>query len=252
LTGSGAEATGGPQRLVALMPMRHDSERVPGKNYRPFGDGRPLFHHMLDALAGCPEIDRVVIDTDSPTIKEDCAHRYPDVVVLDRPQRLVSGMTPMNDVLLHDVIEVDSEFYLQTHATNPLLSSETLRRAIRTFFDSYPGHDSLFGVTRVQTRFWDSDGRAVNHDPDTLIRTQDLPPLFEENSCVYIFRGETLRKSHNRIGKRPYLFEIDRLEAVDIDDEADFEIAEFLFERKRRRWTDASCADHMPSPSAEL
>jgi len=234
------------------MPMRHDSERVPGKNYRPFGDGRPLFHHMLDALAGCPEIDRVVIDTDSPTIKEDCAHRYPDVVVLDRPQRLVSGMTPMNDVLLHDVIEVDSEFYLQTHATNPLLSSETLGRAIRTFFDSYPSHDSLFGVTRVQTRFWDSDGRAVNHDPDTLIRTQDLPPLFEENSCVYIFRGETLRESHNRIGKRPYLFEIDRLEAVDIDNEADFEIAEFLFERKRRRWTDASCADHMPSPSAEL
>ena len=88
MTGSGADATGGPQRLVALMPMRHDSERVPGKNYRPFGDGRPLFHHMLDALAGCPEIDRVVIDTDSPTIKEDCAHRYPDVVVLDRPQRM--------------------------------------------------------------------------------------------------------------------------------------------------------------------
>jgi CMP-N-acetylneuraminic acid synthetase len=234
------------------MPMRHDSERVPGKNYRPFGDGRPLFHHTLDALVNCPEIDHVVIDTDSPTIKDNCAERYPDVVVLDRPQHLLSGMTPMNEVLLHDVTQVESEFYLQTHSTNPLLTSETLRRAIRTFFGSYPRHDSLFGVTRVQTRFWASDGSAVNHDPHTLIRTQDLPPLFEENSCIYIFRGETLKKRHHRIGERPYLFEIDRLEAVDIDDEIDFEIAEFIFKRKMGRWTDARCSDHVPSPSAEL
>lgn len=234
------------------MPMRHDSERVPGKNYRPFGDGRPLFHHMLDALLSCPEIDRVVIDTDSPTIKEHCAEQYPEVVVLDRPQHLLSGLTPMNEVLLHDVTQVESEFYLQTHSTNPLLTSETLQRAIRTFFDSYPGHDSLFGVTRVQTRLWDTFGRAINHDPDILIRTQDLPPLFEENSCIYIFRGETLRDGHNRIGKRPNLFEIDRLEAVDIDDEVDFEIAEFIFKRKKGRWSDAGCSNHMPSPSAEL
>jgi CMP-N-acetylneuraminic acid synthetase len=230
-----SESTDGGHRLVALMPMRHDSERVPGKNYRPFGDGRPLFHHMLDALLECPEIDRVVIDTDSPTIKGDCAERYPDVVLLDRPQHLLSGMTPMNEVLLHDVTQVESEFYLQTHSTNPLLSGETLRRAIGTFFEGYPGHDSLFGVTRLQTRLWDGSGRAINHDPDVLIRTQDLPPLFEENSCIYIFAGQTLRERGNRIGERPQLFEIDRLEAVDIDDEVDFEVAELLYERRKRR-----------------
>ena len=84
----------------------------------------------------------------------------------------------------------------------------------------------------MQTRFWDTHGKPVNHDPDTLLRTQDLPPLFEENSCIYIFRGETLREGRNRIGKRPYLFEIDRLEAIDIDDEVDFEIAELIFKRK--------------------
>jgi CMP-N-acetylneuraminic acid synthetase len=234
LRGEAAESTEVGDRLVALMPMRHDSERVPGKNYRPFGDGRPLFEHMLDSLVGCPEIDRVVIDTDSPTIKEHCAGHHPEVVVLDRPQHLLSGMTPMNEVLLHDVAQVESEFYLQTHSTNPLLTTETLRRAIRTFFDGYPDHDSLFGVTRLQTRLWDGSGRAVNHDPNVLIRTQDLPPLFEENSCIYIFARETLRERHNRIGERPYLFEIDRLEAVDIDDEVDFEIAELIFERRKR------------------
>jgi CMP-N-acetylneuraminic acid synthetase len=228
-----AEPTDGRYRLVALMPMRHNSERLQGKNYRPFGDGRPLFHHMLDALLGCPEIDRVVIDTDSPTIKEDCDEQYPDVVVLDRPEHLISEMTPMNEVLLHDVAQVESEFYLQTHSTNPLVPSETLRRAIRAFFDNYPSRDSLFGVTRVQTRFWDGLGRAINHDPDILIRTQDLPPIFEENSCVYIFQGETIRERHSRIGERPYLFEIDRLEAVDIDDEVGFEIAELVFQQKK-------------------
>ena len=224
----------GRYRLAALMPMRHDSERVPGKNYRPFGDGRPLFHHALEALAGCPQIEAIVIDTDSPTIKEQCAERFPNVTVLDRPEHLRSAMTPMNDVLLHDAMQVESEFYVQTHSTNPLLRTETMQRAIETFLENRPSYDSLFGVTRVQARFWNGDGQAVNHDPDVLIRTQDLPPFFEENSCVYIFEGETLKQRHNRIGKRPYLFEIDRLEAVDIDDEVDFEIAELIYERARK------------------
>jgi CMP-N-acetylneuraminic acid synthetase len=218
-------------RLVALMPMRHESERVPGKNYRPFGDGRPLFHHMLETLAACPQIDRIVIDTDSPTIKEQCPEHLGDVILLDRPPHLLSGMTPMNDVLLHDVAQVESEFYLQTHSTNPLLSRETMQRAIETFFENHPTYDSLFGVTRVQTRFWDGLGRAINHNPEILIRTQDLPPFFEENSCIYIFEGETLKQRHNRIGKRPYLFEIERLEALDIDEEVDFEIAELIYKQ---------------------
>lgn len=222
-------------RLVALMPMRHESERVPGKNYRSFGDGRPLFHHMLGKLVECPAIDRIVVDTDSPTITEQCADQYPSVVVLDRPVHLLGGMTPMNDVLLHDVAQVSSQFYLQTHSTNPLISADTLERAIETFFASYPAHDSLFSVTRVQTRFWDEGGRPVNHDPDVLIRTQDLPPIFEENSCIYIFEGGMLQRRQNRIGERPLMFEVDRLEAVDIDDEVDFEIAELIYERSRRR-----------------
>lgn len=216
-------------RLVALMPMRHDSERVPGKNYRAFGDGRPLFHHMLEKLTACPQIDLVVVDTDSPTVKEQCAEHFSEVTVIDRPEHLATPLTPMNDVLLHDVTEVDSDFYLQTHSTNPLLGKGTIEDAIDTFFRVYPAQDSLFGVTRLQTRLWDGDGKPVNHDPDVLLRTQDLPPLFEENSCIYIFAGTTLKERGNRIGERPYLFEIDRLEALDIDDESDFELAELVY-----------------------
>jgi CMP-N-acetylneuraminic acid synthetase len=220
-------------RLVALMPMRHSSERVPGKNYRPFGDGRPLFHHTLDALKGCNLIDKIVINTDSPTIAEQCAEKYPDVIIIDRPENIRGGMTPMNDVLLHDVKTVESQFYLQTHSTNPIMTSETLTNAVETFFKNYPIYDSLFSVTKVQTRFWDSLARAINHNPNILIRTQDLPPFYEENSCVYIFERNTLIERHNRIGNRPFLFEMDPYEAVDIDEEIDFRVAEEVFRQRK-------------------
>lgn len=219
-------------RLVALMPMRHSSERVPGKNYRPFGDGRPLFHHTLDTLRACKQIDAIVINTDSPTIMEQCAEKYPDVIVIERPEAIRGGMTPMNDVLLHDVKTVESEFYLQTHSTNPIMSAETVQRAVDTFFKNYPIYDSLFSVTRVQTRFWDSLARAINHNPNILIRTQDLPPFFEENSCLYIFERDTIIGRHNRIGNRPWLFEMDPYEARDIDEEIDFRIAEEIFRQR--------------------
>jgi|SRR5215831_7692214 len=222
-------------KLVALMPMRHSSERVKGKNYRPFGDDRPLFHHMTDVLLQCPVIEKIVIDTDSPIVKSQCAEKYPQVQIIDRPKHLQGGMTPMNDVLLHDVRQVSSQFYLQTHSTNPLLTAGTLMKAIDTFFKSYPVYDSMFSVTRMQTRYWDGLARAINHNPNILLRTQDLPPVYEENSCFYLFERETIVARHNRIGYRPYMFELDRREAYDIDEEIDFRIAELVFRETRRK-----------------
>lgn len=216
-------------KLVALMPMRHSSERVKGKNYRPFGNGTPLFQHMLDVLVGTEGIDKVVIDTDSEIVQDICQRDYPQVQLIDRPEHLRAGTTPMNNVLLHDISVVDSEFYLQTHSTNPLLSKETLKATVDTFFHNYPIHDSLFSVTRIQARLWDQLARAVNHNPAILLRTQDLPPLFEENSCVYIFSKENLAMRQNRIGMRPYMFEMDPFEAVDIDEEINFRVAEAIY-----------------------
>lgn len=221
-------------RLTALMPMRHSSERVKGKNYRPFGDGRPLFQHMLDVLVACPGIDKIVIDTDSPTVKDICAAQYPQVQVLDRPEHLRDGAIPMNNILLHDINQVDSQFYLQTHSTNPLVTRDTVQRAIDTFMQVVPIYDSLFSVTKVQTRLWDPLARAVNHNPNILLRTQDLPPLFEENSCLYIFDKQTLVERRNRLGLRPYMFEMDPFEAVDIDNEINFQVAEAIFHAQRK------------------
>ena len=157
-----------------------------------------------------PSVDHVVIDTDSAWITDDAATAFPDVTVLERPAHLRDGSTPMNDVLLHDVEQVPADLYLQTHSTNPLLRSETIERAIAHLHASRATADSLFGVTRLQTRLWTAEGRPLNHDPDVLFRTQDLPPVYEENSCIYLFDGETLRRRRNRLGERPMLFEIPR------------------------------------------
>ena len=222
-----------PKTVTALMPMRHSSERVKGKNYRPFADGTPLFVHMVRALNACPQVDKIVIDTDSPNIREICQADHPEVVLLERPEHLRDGAIPMNDILRHDLGQLDGTFFLQTHSTNPVLRPETLSHAIDTFFDQYPVYDSLFSVTRHQTRLWDQLARAMNHNPEILLRTQDLPPVYEENSCFYIFSRETLEVQNKRIGARPYMYEVDKLEAQDIDEEVDFRIAEAVFREVR-------------------
>lgn len=215
-------------RLTAIVPMRHSSERVPGKNYRDFA-GKPLFHHVVQTLLDCKQINQVVIDTDSPIVIEQCATAFPSVLVLERPEHLKDGTIPMNDVLLNTINQVPSEFYLQTHSTNPILSSETLSKGIAKFFELYPMHDSLFSVTRKHVRFWDSLARPINHNANILLRTQDLPPIFEENSCFYLFTKEILERKHNRIGDRPFLYEIPEVEAQDIDVELNFIMAELLY-----------------------
>ena len=222
-------------RIVALVPMRHDSERVPGKNYRPL-DGVPLFQHIVRSLLKVDAISEIVIDTDSPTVTEQCAEVFPDRVrVIPRPEHLRDGSIPMNTILLHDVGQTDADLYVQTHSTNPFLRSATIARAIETLLGAMPDNDSLFSVTRLQTRLYDAQGRPINHDPSVLLRTQNLPPVYEENSNLYLFTADTLRDRGNRIGERPLLFEIDALEATDIDDETQFTLAEALAPIMRAR-----------------
>ncbi len=215
--------------IAALVPMRHQSERVPGKNYRPLA-GLPLYRHIVSTLLACPRISEVVIDTDSPTIMEDAARHMPQVRLLERPPHLRDGSVPMNDVLTYDVSQVAADFYIQTHSTCPLLTSDTISRAVEQFLNNYPTYDSLFAVTRLQNRLWDSLTRPVNHNPAILLRTQDLPPLYEDSSSFYIFTRETLIARRNRIGERPIMFEVDRIEAWDIDEEIDFRIVEALYQ----------------------
>ena len=166
-----------------------------------------------------------------PVIEEGISDQYPSVRLIQRPAHLCGDMVPMNEILLNDIEQVPADFYLQTHSTNPLLRAETISRAIQTFLADRE-RTSLFSVTRIQTRLWSEDGTPINHNPSELLRTQDLPPVYVENSCIYLFNRRTLLESKNRLGERPRFFEIDPSEAWDIDDELDMNIVESLMVRR--------------------
>ncbi len=211
-------------RVVALLPMKAHSERVRGKNFRDF-NGKPLFRWVLDTLLSVREIDQVVVNTDARSILAD--HGLVDsarVMIRDRKPEICGDLVSMNKVLADDVENVAADIYLMTHTTNPLLSAETIRRALVAFVAARAEGraDSLFSVDKVQTRFYRADASPVNHDPNNLVRTQDLEPWYEENSNLYLFTRESFRATQARIGKRPLLFESPRLESIDIDDQEDW------------------------------
>jgi CMP-N-acetylneuraminic acid synthetase len=221
------------EKIAALVPMRHHSQRVPGKNYRPLA-GKPLYQHIIESLLNVPVFSCIVVDTDSEPVMQGLRRDFPQVVLLPRPENLCADTISMNEILLYDTSQVEADFYLQTHSTNPLLRSQTISNAVKNFLADYPAHDSLFSVTRLQTRLYDQSGHAINHDPDILLQTQDLPPVYEENSCIYIFTRENLERRRNRLGERPLMFETDADEAWDIDEELDFAVTDFLMQHRMK------------------
>ncbi len=215
------------KNIVALVPMRHHSQRVPGKNYRELA-GKPLYQHIIETLLAVPEITTILVDTDSVPVIEGLKSNFPQVQITVRPQHLRADTIPMNEILSYDTSLIKADYYLQTHSTNPLLKAQTLSKSIQHFMNEFPVYDSMFSVTRMQTRLWDGLTRAINHNPAILLQTQDLPPVFEENSCFYLFTRENLLSRRNRLGERPLMYEISRHEAIDIDEEFDFQLADIM------------------------
>ncbi|MCP9773647.1 acylneuraminate cytidylyltransferase family protein [Synechococcus sp. Tobar12-5m-g] len=207
--------------------MKAHSARVRGKNFRDFC-GKPLFRWILDTLLSLQEIDEVIINTDARDIL--ASHGLVDserVIIRDRRPEICGDFVSMNLVLADDIANVDADIFLMTHTTNPLLKAESVRGALEAFYGAHAEGraDSLFTVDKIQTRLYHADCSPVNHDPDNLIRTQDLEPWFEENSNLYIFTLESFAKANSRIGQQPMMFESAKFESLDIDTPADWDFA---------------------------
>jgi CMP-N-acetylneuraminic acid synthetase len=216
-------------KVIALLPMKAHSERIPNKNIRLFA-GKPLYHHVASVLEKSDLIDSILINTDSAKIADEARKIYTKAKIIRRPSALQGDLVPMNKIICHDINTTSSEHFLQTHSTNPLLSIKTLEAAVTQYFESIPEFDSLFSVTKMQNRFYWESGQPINHDPKELLRTQDLSPLFEENSNIYLFsRTSFVSANNNRIGLRPKMFVMNKIESTDIDDEQDWKLAETLY-----------------------
>lgn len=217
-------------KIVALLPMKANSERVVGKNFRLF-NGKPLFRWILDTLLSIEQIDRVIINTDARRILADNdLVDGPRILIRDRKPELCGDFVSMNLVLADDVAHVEADTYLMTHNTNPLLSVASVRGALALYQKGVAEGtcDSVFTVNRFQTRFYRADGSAINHDPNNLIRTQDLEPWFEENSNLYVFSRASFASTNARIGKKPAMYTMGRTESVDIDDQQSWYMAEAI------------------------
>ena len=215
-------------RVVALLPMKANSERVKGKNFKNFC-GKPLFQWVLGTLLDVSDISSVVINTDAREILKNHGLEDDDrIKIRDRRPAICGDLVSMNEVIKDDIRNVDADIFLMTHTTNPLLSKKSIESGLTIFKESLreKKHDSLFAVNRVQDRFYTCDAKPINHDPNNLIRTQDLEPWYQENSNLYLFTRQSFEATGARIGKSPMMLVTEPFESIDIDTPDDWIFAE--------------------------
>jgi len=224
--------------LIALLPMKGHSERVPGKNIKSL-NGKPLFFYMADTLKDTGLFELLAINTDSEEIAHLATDRFGDWVrIIERPPELVGDHVPMNSIIAHDIALLGMENdYFQTHSTNPLLSGGTVRAAVERYRAGKRSgeFDSLFSVNALRTRLYNKDLKPINHNPAVLGRTQDLDVIYEENSNFYIFSGESFICNKHRIGcnPSPYVMSRNAVEGIDIDEKSDWDFVELILKSNR-------------------
>ncbi len=224
-------------KVVALLPMKANSERVKGKNFKEFA-GKPLFQWMLDTLLSIKQIDLIVINTDArEVLKKNGLVNDKRILIRDRRKEICGDLTSMNLVIEDDINNIDADIYLMTHTTNPLLSKKSIINALQSFQVALEKNenDSLFTVNKVQERFYNIDAKPINHDPNNLLRTQDLEAWFKENSNLYLFTKKSFASTNARIGSTPMIFESESYESLDIDTPDDWDFGEVMVEYYRNK-----------------
>lgn len=211
--------------LRVFLILKGESERVPGKNFRRLGD-RPLYRWIVDTVLSLPETSELLIDTDVPERLAELPRDPRIRIERRRPDLLGHHVTANALIAAHMDSTPADALWLMIHATSPLLTPRTLTAVLAAWESRVGGHDSLFGVTAHQSRFYDQHARAWNHDPARLVPTQDLAPVFEENSTVYLFDRSSFMTTGSRVGRTPLLFPTPTLESLDIDTEADWRLVQ--------------------------
>lgn len=210
-------------KIVALIPIKLESKRLPGKNIKQFFDGTPLIHFIQKACLGAKNIDEVYIYCSSDTVKD---YILPGGKFLRRPEYLDGDNINANDIIREFMNEIEADIYVNAHTTSPFAQSKTIEECIEKVASG--SYDSAFCAEAIRTFMWEN-GKPINFDPDHFPRTQDLPVIYGETSIAYVFTKESFLKHNRRVGSHPYVKEVDRIEAMDIDYPEDFEVCNAIY-----------------------
>lgn len=212
-------------KIVALVPIRLNSQRVEGKNLRLLG-GRPLMTYLLESLVAARNIDEVYVYCSDESIKQ---YLPEGATFLKRDPKLDSNTTLGEEIYNAFTKEVEADIYVLAHATSPFIRTSTIEQGVDKVASGE--YDSAFSAEKVQTFTW-WQGRPLNYSLERIPRTQDLEPVYVETSAFFIFRREVWLNKHRRIGDCPYTAVTDRIESMDIDNPDDFKLAEAIVAAK--------------------
>lgn len=208
-------------KIVAIMPIKLNNERLPGKNTKLLGT-KPLIQYELDNLLKIKNLDSInVYCSDEAVIRF-----LPDGVnFIKRPEFLDLPTSNFTQIFDNFIDEVDAEIYVYAHATAPFITVATMKECIEAVISGE--YDSAFCASKIQDYLW-QDGEPLNFDATNVPRSQDIKPIYRETSGVYVFTKDAYLNCHRRIGKKPFVKEVSFKEAVDINNPEDFELAEAL------------------------
>ena len=209
-------------KVVAFVPIKMNNERLPGKNTRKFSNGVPLINYILNTLKTVSGLDGIYVYCSNPCIQE---YLPEGVTFLKRDSRLDLSTTSFNDVLTSFARDVEADVYLLTHATAPFISKLSFEKGIQAVVSGE--YDSALSVQKLQEFIW-KDGKPYNYSPDRIPRTQDLEMLYTETCGMYVYSSELILNEKRRIGHNPFLVEVSKIEACDINTPDDFIVADAI------------------------
>lgn len=215
-------------KIVAIVPMKLNNRRLPQKNTRAFTNGEPLCTYILRTLLSVEEINDVYVYCSNPDIVEFLP---PGVKYLRRSETLDTDATSMNEVLKCFAKEVLADIYVMTHTTAPFISDISIRKGLSAVVSGE--YDSSFAAEKIQDFMW-CEGKPFNYQLDNIPRTQDLDVVYMETSGFYIYRREVIAELGRRIGENPFIVEVNKVEAVDIDEYEDFIIADAIYNYQKK------------------
>lgn len=215
--------------VTLVIPAKGTSERVKNKNlYRI--NGKTLVKMACEKALRCENVSAVYIDTESEAILQDVSELFAKgLKIIKRPKEFSNNFIGANEMMIYALHSIDeTDLICQTFSTSPMITHSTIDRCIAEFLES-KSHDSFFTVTPVQEYFWDEKGKPINFDPDVLPNSFELPKMNMETHGLYGIKPEALLKTKTRIGSSPLLIEINRNEALDIDDADDIELLNKIY-----------------------